>query len=309
MTEKLPFKVGLVPYELRHERNLAALALSELEWPRQDQLNRGCIGDLAPEDHVVVYPSSTRLLRSLGPLVCKVDLILAEPLAIQGRYYSMLWALRHKFNSIYCRYGAYASRYSNVHQLAVVESWVDGTLVNYQAPKTKFCSIIVSAKKDQLGHVLRHAVVDWSRKYGLDISVLGRGYQPFQLKQEGLLPYHYSVVIENVQEADYFTEKLLDCILCGTMPIYWGAPNIGDYFDALGIHICHNYDDLLEVIAAIASAHRSIHRPTNSPTNRSTQRLGPTSEQHFAMDVNRERALSLSRLKPRIVDNIYSQGN
>ena len=70
MTEKLPFKVGLVPYELRHERNLAAIALSVMDWPRQDPPSEGCIGDLAPEDHIVVYPSSTRVLRNLGPLVC-----------------------------------------------------------------------------------------------------------------------------------------------------------------------------------------------------------------------------------------------
>ena len=297
MTQKAPFKVGLVPYELRHERNLAAIALSELEWPRQDSPSEGCIGDLAPEDHVVVYPSSTRLLRSLGPLACKVDLILAEPLAIQGRYYKNLWALRHKFNSVYCRYGTYASRYSNVYQLAVVESWVDGNEVDYRAPKSKFCSIIVSTKKDQPGHVLRHAVVDWSQLCGVDVSVLGHGYQPFELKKEGLLPYHYSVVIENVQEADYFTEKLLDCVLCGTIPIYWGAPNIGEYFDTLGMYICQSYDDLIEIITLLESAQHDSLQST------------PTSEQRIAMDINRERALSLGQLKPRIVDAVYSQGH
>jgi hypothetical protein len=293
MTEKLPFKVGLVPYELRHERNLAAIALSEMDWPRQDPPSKGCIGDLAPEDHIVVYPSSTRVLRNLGPLVCKVDLIMAEPLAIQGRYYKNLWVLRHKFNSIYCRYRAYASRYSNVHQLPIVESWVDGNLIDYRAPKSKLCSIIVSTKKDLPGHELRHAVVDWSRSCGIDISVLGHGYQPFELKQEGLVPYYYSVVIENVQETDYFTEKLLDCMLCGSMPIYWGAPNIGEYFDPSGMHICLTYDDLVNAITLLGSAPKST----------------PTSDQRIAMDINRERALSLSQLKPRIVDAVYTHGS
>ena len=47
--------MGLVPYELRHERHLAAIALSELEWPRQDPPSEGCIGDLAAEDHIVIH--------------------------------------------------------------------------------------------------------------------------------------------------------------------------------------------------------------------------------------------------------------
>jgi hypothetical protein len=28
----------------------------------------------------------------------------------------------------------------------------------------------------------------------------------------------------------YWTEKIADCFLAGTVPIYWGCPNIGDYF-------------------------------------------------------------------------------
>jgi hypothetical protein len=75
---------------------------------------------------------------------------------------------------------------------------------------------------------------------GLDIAVLGRGYQPFENKQDGLLNYRYSVIIENVKEPDYFTEKLFDCLLCGTLPIYLGAPNIGDYFDVAGMILCGN---------------------------------------------------------------------
>ena len=286
-------RVGILPYELRYAANLAQVPLSSLDWPNQNALKEGVVADLDPNDHVVVYPSSKRLLKGFGALVCKVDLLLAEPMAIQGRYYSNIWLLRHKFNNIFCRYGHYSERYKNVIQLPVVESWVDGNRVDYRAPKPKLCSIIVSTKKGLPGHALRHAVVDWSRTCGIDLSVLGRGYHPFELKQEGLLPYHYSVVIENVQEPDYFTEKLLDCMLCGTMPIYWGAPNIGEYFDSAGMHICLTYDDLVNTITLLGSA----------------SKFTPTLDQWFAMDINRKRALNLSQLKPRIVDAVYTHGS
>lgn len=127
--------------------------------------------------------------------------------------------LRHKFNAIFCRYGKYARRYTNVHQLAVVESWVDGREIDIPSVKPELCSIIASEKKDLLGHQMRHGVVTWAKQQGIAITVLGRGYAPFELKQDGLLNYRFSVIIENVQEQDYFTEKLLDCLLCGTMPI------------------------------------------------------------------------------------------
>lgn len=41
----------------------------------------------------------------------------------------------------------------------------------------------------------------------------------------------YSVAIESSTESDYFTEKLVDCLITKTIPIYWGCPNISEYFD------------------------------------------------------------------------------
>ena len=54
-------------------------------------------------------------------------------------------------------------------------------------------------------------------------------------KESALLPYYFSVVIENDKYDDYFTEKITDCFVTGTIPIYWGTKNIGKYFDTDGI--------------------------------------------------------------------------
>ena len=48
------------------------------------------------------------------------------------------------------------------------------------------------------------------------------------------LDYQYSVVIENCRENNYFTEKLMDCLLTKTIPIYYGCPNISNWFDTRG---------------------------------------------------------------------------
>jgi hypothetical protein len=44
------------------------------------------------------------------------------------------------------------------------------------------------------------------------------------------LPYKYSFVAENCQQKNYFTEKIADSYLSWSMPVYWGCPNISDYF-------------------------------------------------------------------------------
>ena len=45
----------------------------------------------------------------------------------------------------------------------------------------------------------------------------------------------FSIAIENASYETYFTEKLLDCFATGTIPVYYGAPDIGDYFNKDGI--------------------------------------------------------------------------
>lgn len=46
--------------------------------------------------------------------------------------------------------------------------------------------------------------------------------------------YEYSFVIENSRQTNYFTEKLIDCLITKTIPIYYGCPNISEYFDTTG---------------------------------------------------------------------------
>lgn len=60
----------------------------------------------------------------------------------------------------------------------------------------------------------------------------------------------YSVVIENVRETNYFSEKLIDAILCDTIPIYLGCPNIGDFSDTQGMILCESEDDIRAAVFA-----------------------------------------------------------
>jgi hypothetical protein len=83
---------------------------------------------------------------------------------------------------------------------------------------------------------------------------MGRGYRPFADKADGLAPYRYSIVIENLREPSYFTEKLVDALLCDTVPIYWGAPDIADFFDPAGIIACTSDAEIIEALSAMSDA-------------------------------------------------------
>jgi hypothetical protein len=240
--------IGILPHTLRKEKHLASLSVSSVDWPQGQPEGLRTLADLKQTDHLIVYPSSTRFLRPNTGLKCKVSLVLAEPQAIHGKYYALLNILRRRFTFVICRYQQYADKFSNVLAIPVVESWVKPHQQNHTHNKIMACSLIASAKQDLDGHKLRHQIANWIKKFNLDVSLLGRGFKSFDQKEEGLAPYRYSVIIENCQEQGYFTEKLLDCFLCSTMPIYWGCPNIEDYFEKSGMVICNSEEELHNAI-------------------------------------------------------------
>ncbi|MBR5062317.1 MAG: hypothetical protein IKX24_09295 [Prevotella sp.] len=100
-----------------------------------------------------------------------------------------------------------------------------------QEQKTKLLSVITSNKAFSRGHLGRIKFVEQLKQYfGERIDVFGRGFRPFDDKLDVLRPYKYHVVIENSSEPYYWTEKISDCYLAGTFPIYHGCTNLSDYF-------------------------------------------------------------------------------
>lgn len=104
-------------------------------------------------------------------------------------------------------------------------------LMEHKPEKTKNLSCIVSSKTHSYGSIKRLEIAKkFKEKYGNLLDLYGKGIKPIKSKLEGLINYNYSLCMENCQEHNYFTEKFTDAIVCWTIPIYWGCPNISDYF-------------------------------------------------------------------------------
>ena len=119
------------------------------------------------------------------------------------------------------QYGVHAS---NVIQWPYGSSSIPVEHWNTSYPKHKLCSIIVSDKNFTEGHQLRHRVVAIIQsEFAGMCDVLGRGYRPIDSKLEGLRDYMFTIVIENSRHGMYMTEKLMDAVAVGVVPIYWGS--------------------------------------------------------------------------------------
>jgi hypothetical protein len=102
-------------------------------------------------------------------------------------------------------------------------------------------SVICSDKATIDGHRRRLRFVEGLIEH-ISMPRFGRGFNALSDKWDGLAPYRYSIAIENSQHDHYWTEKIADCFLAGTVPIYWGAPNIRDYFPAEAMIVLDTLD-------------------------------------------------------------------
>jgi hypothetical protein len=132
--------------------------------------------------------------------------------------------------------------------------WVSDIL--YLPTKSKLISMISSNKNFTIGHQVRHQVIS---NLPDCVDLYGRGFKPIENKIEGLKDYCFSIAIENDNTNSYFTEKLLDCFLTCTVPIYWGCQKVSSIFNNDGIiwlddlqDICSlSYEDYTKRLPAI----------------------------------------------------------
>ena len=121
--------------------------------------------------------------------------------------------------------------------------------------KNKLVSMIASEKTWLFGHRLRHIIVKslLPKIDNINIDLFGNVVnKPIDLKSDSLNDYMFQIAIENAQRINYFSEKIYDCFATGTVPIYWGAPNIGDYFDMRGVLVFNTPDELKDILNSLS---------------------------------------------------------
>jgi hypothetical protein len=96
--------------------------------------------------------------------------------------------------------------------------------------KTKMISCIASRLQQLKGHRRRLHFIKTLQQTFPQIDFFGKDSHFLPNKMDGLLPYRYSIAIENTSQPHYFTEKINDCFLAYTVPVYYGCKNIGRYF-------------------------------------------------------------------------------
>lgn len=275
--------VAIWDFNRKPRRDMAGTSLDEVHFPlgRPQRLHGGKIRDLGADDHLVTPPGTGLWLGMAAGVRAKLSIGIVEPKALHRRHMVFSRLAHRRFHRILTCNEALLKAVPNGIYFPFGWTWVPEWR-ELDLTKTRDISLIASAKRDLVGHKLRHDMVDWIRASGLEpsIDIVGRGYRPLERKSEGLASYRYSLVIENVREKSYFTEKLIDAFLCRTVPIYWGAPDIRNFFDPEGMIICETMDDLK---AAIGSANAADYATRDAAMTRNQERAVPFADLYLRL--------------------------
>ena len=174
--------------------------------------------------------------------------------------------------------------------------WFDGkthqqAAAEFPAEKTHAISTVCSSKRQRHTlHALRHEFTRRMAAQLPELEVYGHGHRFIATKIEALDPFRYHLAIENHRAPHHWTEKLADAFLGGCLPIYFGCPNVFDYFPEDSL-IPIGLDDLDAACETIREAIAGDLYQKRLPAIREARRLVLEEYSTFPM---------LARLIPRL---------
>ena len=182
-----------------------------------------------------------RVLRRSGPKIAW----LLEPAAIDPRPYAWIRQHHRRFLQVWTHDEALGV--PNARWVPQAGTWIaPGDRAVHR--KTRLCSFIASSKATAPGHRLRQEA---RARLPATVDAYGHGFVELAEKVDGLREHAFSIAIENCRVDTYFSEKLVDCFLTGTVPVYWGSREVARHFDAAGILAFDTVDELLDVVAGL----------------------------------------------------------
>ena len=191
---------------------------------------------------------------SIDNLACNEEadykiLFLAEPLAILPTVSEGALRSAYKFDKIYTFTQSILDKYPTAELFEWGSSWLD--FKDLKIAKKNNVSFVTSSKSQSVGHQLRLDIYSLLKR--VDVSNGLQYYShmspPFHHRRNDFFESSkFHIAVENSKQRNYFTEKIIDCFASKTVPIYYGCPNIGDWFSMDGIITFNDTDELETII-------------------------------------------------------------
>ena len=118
--------------------------------------------------------------------------------------------------------------------------------------KTDFCAYVMSNTKNssdkrvQIFDLLNeYKTVNSGGRWRNNVGGMVTDKLEFQTRHK------FAIAFENNSHPGYLTEKFAQAAQAGAIPIYWGDPEIGNYFNSKAFVNCHDYPSLDAAVARV----------------------------------------------------------
>lgn len=178
-----------------------------------------------------------------------------EPNEIMGLN-NQISSLANKFDYIFTYDEQLLEKLPNAELFEYGTKWIELDKYDYSKEKEFSVSTICGHKMMTKNHIMRKKIwynqnkITVPKKFfmsqygGVDNidnnPVLGD-------RKEPLFDSMFHICIENVNKKYFFTEKLIDCFVCKSIPIYYGCETISNYFDTNGFFTFNSLDELYDI--------------------------------------------------------------
>jgi hypothetical protein len=132
--------------------------------------------------------------------------------------------------------------------------------------KKKFgISIVMTNRNVAPGHPMRHELYERRKEVRIPFDIYRGTWNEFKPMADTfpmppwpnkkwkvkVFDCMFHVCLEGFKNSFYFSEKLIDCMITKTVPLYWGCTEIDKYFNECGFVIIESVDDLICKINAL----------------------------------------------------------
>ena len=211
------------------------------------------IRDQSVWDGITLFTDKT--LNKVDQIDSKIKVgVILEGWILDPEAYTTAYTLKDKFDYIFTYNPELLELDSDKFKFNAADTICIDTDSMIIGDKKKLLSMTYSTKQLLPGHKLRHTIIKnilpiIDQK--IDLFGTGTG-KKLEMKSEALNEYCFSLEVENSFLPNYFTEKLLDCFATGTIPIYWGCPNLADHFNPDGVLQFTTSEELMEILSNIS---------------------------------------------------------
>ena len=203
--------------------------------------------DVSGEEDLVFY--TDRDIQNTKPRHKRKVAWLIEPYVKQPARYEWVFENNHLFEWVLVNDKKLLDKGENFIYYPFGGCWIEEENRKVEHDKNKLVSIIASGKKNVVDHYKRHEII---ARHNNVIDVMGRGYTAIEPISVGLIDYMFHIAMENQSRDYHFSEKLINPIMVGTIPIYYGMPSIGDYFDTRGMIIFNDVEEISDILNSLS---------------------------------------------------------